>query len=354
MGDILPAFSSAENNQNAVLPKLPIVYSSGYNIGFMKLESLHPFDSRKYEKIYNGLIKSTRIKSKQFIEPSEPCDHATLELVHPPSYLNTLNDSSVVAQLVEVPPVSFLPNALVQTYLLSPMRLATKGSLIAAEKAYSQFGWSINLSGGYHHASATHGGGFCIYSDISLMIVHLTKKYGDTLHKIMILDLDAHQGNGHENDKANDIFKQCGADVFTVDFYNNGIYPHDTHAKRGIDVDVPLRHHTKDKEYMRKLKETLPKCLDEFEPQLVIYNAGTDILKGDPLGALDISEQGVIERDSIVFHECFERNIAIVMLLSGGYQQCNADVITKSILNLDDMFGLFEHPNKLSLNDLKI
>ena len=94
-----------------------------------------------------------------------------------------------------------------------------QASILAAEKALCEYGWSINLSGGYHHASARKGGGFCIYADISLIIVNLMKKYSNKLKKIMILDLDAHQGNGHGNDKANNIYSKCGANVYTVDFW---------------------------------------------------------------------------------------------------------------------------------------
>ena len=133
MGDV---FSSDDN-----LQQVPIVYTSDYNIGFMKLESLHPFDSRKYEKIHKGLIKSERLKSSQFIEPTE-CTQDTLELVHPKSYLKTLEDSEIVARMVEVPPVGYLHNYLVQKYLLTPMRFATQGSLIAAEKAYLEYGYN--------------------------------------------------------------------------------------------------------------------------------------------------------------------------------------------------------------------
>ena len=329
----------------------------------MGLEKLHPFDSRKYEKIYNALIKSQRVSAKQFIQPTE-CKENTLKLVHPDSYLKTLEDSAVVARLVEVPPVSMLHYSIVQRYLLSPMRYATQGSLIAAEKAYLEYGWSMNLSGGYHHASAEKGGGFCIYADISLNVVNLINKYGhdgthrqqntdkEPLERIMILDLDAHQGNGYETDKVDQIFASTGADVFIADFYNERIYPHADSAKKGIDLNMTFNSHVQDDDYLDELQENLPKALDEFKPQLLIYNAGTDILIGDRLGCMDISQDGVVKRDYIVFDECFKRKIPIVMLLSGGYQESNAGVIAASILNLDDKFQLFASPNKLRADDV--
>merc|ERR1712129_251005 len=100
---------------------------------------------------------------------------------------------------------------------------------------------------------------------------------------------------------------------------NKHIYPYDMQSMRAvqsIDLYATFKSHVKDKEYLDKLRNTFPKALDEFKPQIVIYNAGTDILIGDSLGQMDISKDGVVERDYIVFDECFKRNIPVVMLLS--------------------------------------
>merc|ERR1712232_116127 len=116
---------------------------------------------------------------------------------------------------------------------------------------------------------------------------------------------------------------------------------------QAIDLSVTFNSHANDKEYLDKVKGHLPNALDEFKPHFVIYNAGTDILIGDALGNMDISKEGVAKRDHIVFAECLKRNIPFVMLLSGGYQASNADVIAASILSLDDHFKLFAAPNKM-------
>ncbi len=124
--------------------------------------------------------------------------------------------------------------------------------------------------------------------------------------------------------------------------FNASIYPRDKRALAAINCKIPLKPHTKDEEYLNLLRTNLKESLDSFSPQFVIFNAGTDCLIGDPLGQLDITADGIAERDAIVFGECFERKIPLVMLLSGGYQKSNAKVIADSIENLNKKFKLWE------------
>jgi histone deacetylase 11 len=130
-------------------------------------------------------------------------------------------------------------------------------------------GWTVNLSGGFHHASFSNGGGFCIYPDISLAVHYL--KTRKNIVKVMIIDLDAHQGNGHERDHIGD------ENVFIADFYNHYIYPDDQIAMKAIKRDVGVLPQTTDQEYLQSMK-ILEQDIDSFCPGFVIYNAGTDIL----------------------------------------------------------------------------
>ncbi|CAF1153910.1 unnamed protein product [Adineta steineri] len=219
-----------------------------------------------------------------------------------------------------------------------PVEEAVKSSLPSnavfiecdAGKLALERGWAINIGGGFHHCSSDSGGGFCAYADLTLLIKNLFIYYSDRIKKVLIVDLDAHQGNGHEHDFMND------ERVFIMDMYNSQIYPRDQHAKTAIKCKIELMNHTDDKTYLRLLHINLEKSLKEFQPDFVVYNAGTDILEGDLLGNLDITPEGVIIRDEIVFSKCIrERNIPIVMCTSGGYQRTNARVIADSILNLN-------------------
>lgn len=161
------------------------------------------------------------------------------------------------------------------------MRYQTAGSVLASKLALKN-GWGINLGGGFHHCCASKGGGFCAYADISL-IVHKLIVEEKQLTNIMIVDLDAHQGNGHERDFINNDH------VFIFDMYNAFIYPRDHKAKAGINMAVELKPHTKDEVYLEKLRKYLDLSLSKFHPDMIVYNAGTDVLLGDPLGLLDIT-----------------------------------------------------------------
>ncbi|HEB41574.1 MAG TPA: histone deacetylase [Candidatus Dependentiae bacterium] len=306
--------------------KLPIVYHEGYNIGFFGLENFHPFDSKKYRKIYKYLVENAGIHKNRFYAPKEVADEE-LRKVHSKEYLTKLRDSAsaTFAWISEIPPVWLLPNFITREKALKPMRLATGGTVKATELA-RKHGWAINLSGGYHHAKRDEGSGFCAYADIPLAAHNVLEKNPNA--KIMIVDLDAHQGNGHEAilgpDKRVTIF----------DVYNGTIYPQDHQVKRYIKFDYPVKSHIQDNAYLKIISEKLPEAIDTVNPDLIIYNAGTDIFEKDPLGQMGISKDGIKKRDEFVFNQALSKKIPIVMVLSGGYTKESGGIIGKSIENL--------------------
>uniref|UniRef100_A0A2D4KE21 Histone deacetylase domain-containing protein n=3 Tax=Micrurus TaxID=8634 RepID=A0A2D4KE21_9SAUR len=127
-----------------------------------------------------------------------------------------------------------------------------------------------------------------------------------------------------------------------MDVYNRYIYPGDGLAKRAIKRRVELDWGTEDTEYLQKVKTHVEGALNEMRPDIIIYNAGTDILDGDPLGGLAISPEGIIERDEIVFRAARKHRIPILMVTSGGYQKRTARIIADSLLNLHHL-GLIGH-----------
>uniref|UniRef100_A0ACD6ADL2 Uncharacterized protein n=1 Tax=Avena sativa TaxID=4498 RepID=A0ACD6ADL2_AVESA len=304
--------------------KAPVVYSAAYDISFLGLEKLHPFDSSKWGRICKFLTREGHLEKNTVIEPLDASKEDLL-VVHTESYLNSLKSSFRVAAIVEVPPVTFIPNWLVQQKLLYPFRKQVGGSVLSAKLAVER-GWAVNVGGGFHHCSAEEGGGFCAYADITLCI-HFAFVRLD-ISRVMIIDLDAHQGNGHEKDFAND------ERVYILDMYNAGIYPFDHAAKRYIDQKVELVSGTKTDDYLDQLDKALEVAQSRFQPQLIVYNAGTDILDGDPLGNLNISPEGVVIRDEKVFRFAKDQNIPLLMLTSGGYMKSSARVIADSVINL--------------------
>ncbi|XP_075288799.1 histone deacetylase 11 isoform X3 [Opisthocomus hoazin] len=271
----------------------PIIYSPDYNITFMGLEKLHPFDAGKWGKVINFLKEEKLIADDLIVQAREATDEDLL-VVHTRRYLNKL-----------------------------------KAGKLAVDR-----GWAINVGGGFHHCSSDKGGGFCAYADITLAIKFLFERV-QGVSKATIIDLDAHQGNGHERDFMDDHR------VYIMDAYNRYIYPGDGFAKRAIKRRVELEWGTEDTEYLQKVHTHVEGALNELKPDIIVYNAGTDILDGDPLGGLAISPQGIVKRDEVVFKAARSRRIPILMVTSGGYQKRTARIIADSILNLHNL-GLID------------
>uniref|UniRef100_F6PH00 Histone deacetylase 11 n=1 Tax=Monodelphis domestica TaxID=13616 RepID=F6PH00_MONDO len=306
----------------------PIVYSPKYNIKFLGLEKLHPFDVEKWGRVVH-LLKEGNFLSDVMIVEAQEVSEEDLKVAHTEQYLRKLKCSFSVAKIIEMLPIAFIPNFLVQRTVLRPLRFQTGGTIMAGKLAVD-YGWAINIGGGFHHCSGSRGGRFCIYADITLCIKFLFERVAG-ISRVTIIDLDAHQGNGHETDFLDD------SRVYIMDVYNYHIYPYDSIAKRAIRQMVELDWNTEDEEYLEKVKEHLEMALDEWLPHLVIYNAGTDIMVGDPLGGLSVSPEGIVMRDELVFRTVRKYGVPILMVTSGGYQKQTARVIADSILNLYSM-----------------
>jgi histone deacetylase 11 len=305
--------------------KTPIVYHDSYNVGFPGSSYLHSFDGCKYGKVYQYLVKQG-LKPEQTFKPEAVTD-ADLRLVHSDAYLRSLESPAVVERIVEVPGISWVPNFLVQRILLNPMKLATGGTVLGAQLALKQ-GRAINLSGGYHHAKECSGGGFCAFADIPIAIKKMWQKK-PTL-KVMIVDLDAHQGNGHADALKKEVAGE-NARVAIFDIYNEQIFPRDHAAKEYITFNHPVSTGINTQEYLALLKRELPKAVAKFKPEMIIYNAGTDILAGDPLGRMQVSQAGVVERDKFVFDTAKKNSLPILMVLSGGYAPDSHKAISESV-----------------------
>lgn len=313
-----------------MIPRPRIVYARQYNIGFAGVERLHPFDARKYGRAYATLRRTFGgALKRRMVRPRRPVSREELLAVHTPQYLARLRDSAYVARALEVPPLRHVPAWLLDRLVLRPMRWATAGTILAAREAM-RCGLAINLSGGYHHAGPDSGEGFCIYNDIALAIAAL-RQSGDLTpdDRVAYVDCDAHQGNG--------VCRAFATDrrVFIYDLYNRAIYPADPEAKRRIDCDVPISANYVDAQYLGALRSTLPAFLDGVAKagpvRFAIYNAGTDIYRGDPLGALAVTAAGVLKRDRFVLRQLIDRNIPTVMLPSGGYTRESFQLIADSV-----------------------
>jgi histone deacetylase 11 len=285
---------------------IPLVYHPGYNITALGLERLHPFDGRKYRRIHDALIARGLRRPRDFRRPTSVCQR-DLQNLHAPEYLDSLRGPKVLARILEVPMMSRLPSLLIDWRILKPMRLATGGTVLACRLAL-EHGVAINLGGGFHHAAAAWGGGFCVYADAPLAATILRTER--RVEKVMVVDLDAHQGNGT-------------AAVFggwpwasILDVYQEDLFPA---RKEPEDYPLPLPAGTTGGEYLDLVRDALPSALDAVRPDLVIYNAGSDPFIDDPLAGLGLTMNDLAERDLLVVSMIRERSIPVAMVLSGGY-----------------------------------
>ena len=310
-----------------------IVYSPHYNISCFGLERRHPFDAQKYGRAWKLLRREFGAQlTAQHISVDRPVSDAELRLVHAPEYLRSLRSPACVAEALEIPLLRRLPHWLTAWRVLRPMRWAARGSVLAAEAAL-QYGAAVNLSGGYHHAKFNHGEGFCVFSDIALMVHQLRRdQHLKPDDAVVYVDLDAHQGNG--------VCHQFMSEprFYIFDMYNRDVYPcQDMQARERIDCKVPLPLHCPGREYLANLSQRLPPFLDSLAhpvPRLAIYNAGTDVFAGDKLGGFGLSAEEILARDMLVIEQFEERRIPFVLLLSGGYSRQSYRLVAGTVAKL--------------------
>jgi len=275
---------------------LPVVNHEDY---FAKIGDDHKFPINKFGELANYLIKNKIVK--KFHKPY-PCSDETLKRAHSEKYIKDIKNKTLDENGVKK--IGFpLVDSVVQRSLV-----ATGGTVLAAKLAMSNR-LACNTAGGSHHATFDSGAGYCVFNDVAVAAQYLLDR--GLAKKILIVDLDVHQGNGNS-----DIFKN-NKSVFTFSMHSKSNYP----AKKSIsDLDVELEDNIEDLEYSNSLKS----CLDQLNKEkfdFVFYIAGVDIHFNDRLGKLKISDEGIKSRDEIVIENFFSKNIPLCGVLGGGYNK---------------------------------
>jgi acetoin utilization deacetylase AcuC-like enzyme len=193
--------------------------------------------------------------------------------------------------------------------------IITQGTIDCCHFAFEN-GIAMNVAGGTHHAYSNKGEGFCLLNDIAIAAKYLLKKR--LSNKILVIDLDVHQGNGTA-----EIF-QNNTKVFTFSMHGKENYP--LHKEKS-DMDIELNTYMKDEEYLSLLFETLPRLIKTEKPDFLFYISGVDILETDKLGKLDISQEGCCRRDEFVFEQARKNQIPIVVSMGGGYSPKITDIV---------------------------
>ncbi len=276
--------------------ELPVVNHKDY---FAKIGDDHKFPINKFGDLADYLIKKKIVK--KFYTPY-PCSDETLKRAHSEKYIIDIKNKTL--DKIGVKKIGFpLVDSVVQRSLV-----ATGGTVLASKLAINN-GVACNTAGGSHHANYYGGAGYCVFNDVAVASKYLLDR--GLAGKILIVDLDVHQGNGNS-----DIFKD-DKNVFTFSMHSKSNYP----AKKSIsDCDVELEDNMEDKEYLKILKFYLTK-LNQENFDFVFYIAGVDIHLNDRLGKLKISDEGIKERDDLVTENFFSKGIPLCGVLGGGYNK---------------------------------
>tara|TARA_B100001093_G_scaffold202749_1_gene194735 strand:+ start:1347 stop:2240 length:894 start_codon:yes stop_codon:yes gene_type:complete len=276
--------------------ELPVVNHEDY---FAKIGDDHKFPINKFGELADYLIKNKIVKN--FHKPY-PCSDETLKRAHSEKYIKDIKNKTLDKNGVKK--IGFpLVDSVVQRSLV-----ATGGTVLAAKLSINN-GLACNTAGGSHHANFDGGAGYCVFNDVAVATQYLLDR--ELAKRILIIDLDVHQGNGNS-----DIFKN-DKNVFTFSMHSKSNYP----AKKSIsDLDVELEDNIEDLEYIKLLKIYLSQ-LNKENFDFVFYIAGVDIHFNDRLGKLKVSDEGIRSRDEIVIENFFSKNIPLCGVLGGGYNK---------------------------------
>ena len=276
--------------------ELPIINHKDY---FAKIGDDHRFPINKFGSLADYLLRKKIVK--KFYIPY-PCSDETLKRAHSESYINQVKNKTLGKKAIKK--IGFpLVDSVIQRSLV-----ATGGTVLASKLAIN-YGIACNTAGGSHHANYDGGAGYCVFNDVAVAAQYLLDK--DLVKKILILDLDVHQGNGNS-----EIFKD-NENVFTFSMHSKTNYP----LKKSIsDLDVELSDNMEDHEYLQILKNHLAK-LNQENFDYVFYIAGVDIHFNDRLGKLKVSDEGIKKRDEIVTENFFSKGIPLCGVLGGGYNK---------------------------------
>jgi acetoin utilization deacetylase AcuC-like enzyme len=278
----------------------------------VKLPTGHRFPMGKYEMVRKQLETNIMFGGVSFLV-SPIAEIEDILLVHSEDFVYSFLRGTLSAK--ETRRIGFPWSA-----ALVQRTLASVGGTVASTRDVieGRFRCAAQLAGGTHHAFPDHGEGFCIFNDIAVAARVALRDYA-SIRRILVLDLDVHQGNGVAAIFADD------SRVFTCSFHGRGNYPF---KKQRSDIDIEFEDGTGDEDYLQMLEIWLPRIMAKHSPDLVFFQAGVDALAEDRLGRLALTRAGLRRRNALVFDHILQNsNAGIVVCMGGGY----ADPISKSV-----------------------
>jgi acetoin utilization deacetylase AcuC-like enzyme len=291
---------------------LPLVYHPDY---VAPLPPGHRFPMRKFQLLYECLLGDQVARPEQFQTPELPPIN-WLEQVHCPNYIHSYSQGTLDSQAQRRIGLPWSDALVRRTFR------ALGGTILTARLALSH-GLACNTAGGTHHAFPNYGSGFCIFNDLA--VAARVMQSLNLAQRILIIDLDVHQGDGTAF-----IFK-TDPSVFTFSMHCQVNFPG---TKQVSDLDVPLAVGMGDQEYLQTLQTYLPDLLCQVRPDLVLYDAGVDPHGDDLLGKLALTDQGLYQRECYVLRTCLAAGYPVASVIGGGYgQNIDALVYRHSLLH---------------------
>jgi len=284
---------------------LKIAYSPIYQ---HPLPEGHRFPMLKYELIPEQLLYEGTCDKDNFFEPI-PVDEQWIVRTHSKQYWEDLKYLRLDPKMIRK--IGFP----LSEELVRRETIITQGTIDCCHFALAN-GIAMNVAGGTHHAYSNKGEGFCLLNDVAIASNYLIDKGLAT--KILIIDLDVHQGNGTA-----EIFQEQ-INVFTFSMHGQENYP--LHKEKS-DLDIGLETYTKDEAYLNILYQTLPALIKQQKPDFLFYISGVDILATDKLGKLSITKEGCYRRDEFVFEQAINNKLPIVVSMGGGYSPKIIDIV---------------------------
>ena len=331
---------------------LKLVYSDAYYLPIGE----HVFPAEKYRRIHDQLIADGVADADDFLEP-EPATDQDILLVHNPEYVHKLKTGTLTQREEKEMEIPYSPE------LVKAFWLAAGGSILAARQALAD-DVGFNIGGGFHHAFADHGEGFCMIHDVAVAIRRLQRD--DKIRTAMTVDCDVHHGNGTAaifagTRTASALLPSAGAstlessvlnpalpgkirgahagEVFTISLHQHNNYPL---WKPASSIDVDLPDGIGDDDYLAWLDNALSSGLRQFEPELICYLAGADPYCEDQLGGLSLTIDGLKRRDELVFRVARARGIPVMVTYAGGYAQNVEDTVKihcNTVIAAKDVFA---------------
>ena len=302
------------------MKKLNVVYNDNYDI---PLPEGHRFVGTKFSDLYN-FIKNSNLYTNLTIHQSKSAPINDVQVVHNRDYVMSVKEGNLSRDQERRINLPWSEKLAKRSFL------AIQGTLQTSQLALD-YGIACHLAGGTHHAFKDCGSGFCVFNDLAYASITLLNQ--KKINKILILDLDVHQGDGTAS-----ICENID-NIFTCSIHCKNNFPFD---KKNSNLDVPIDDEVNDVKYINILTKTLDQIESNFTPDIVFYDAGVDVHSNDDLGNLNLTDDGIKKRDEIVCEYFKEKKIPLCTVIGGGYSKNRQELASRH-------FSIFETVSKIYL-----